>query len=43
MEQVGINRNIMECKDELLLSIVLPRIGINRNIMECKDRWEVIK
>ena len=32
----GINRNIMECKDEIQNSLPEEVWRINRNIMECK-------
>ena len=36
---LGINRNIVECKDELPTSLNISGVGINRNIVECKDSW----
>ena len=37
----GINRNIVECKEERELYISLKSLSsINRNIVECKDRYE---
>ena len=36
MWSTGINRNIVECKVVILLSIFYHRSGINRNIVECK-------
>ena len=33
----GINRNIVECKENKRNGSVLRGIGINRNIVECKD------
>ena len=35
-----INRNIVECKDELPTSLNISGVGINRNIVECKDRGQ---
>ena len=37
IEDTGINRNIMECKEFTTEDICFPVCGINRNIMECKD------
>ena len=37
-EERGINRNILECKEELPEKEILDRAGINRNILECKER-----
>ena len=34
---VGINRNIVECKDALQSQLANCCCGINRNIVECKE------
>ena len=31
-----INRNILECKLEIMMQVVVFRMRINRNILECK-------
>ena len=37
---MGINRNIVECKDRVQSDIhTVQDLCINRNIVECKDRW----
>ena len=36
IEDTGINRNIMECKDMSTDSLNVDARSINRNIMECK-------
>ena len=36
IEDTGINRNIMECKDICVWVFLPPGFCINRNIMECK-------
>ena len=38
---IGINRNIMECKEATSAVKNVSSAGINRNIMECKDREDV--
>ena len=35
-EERGINRNILECKDNLEQYVNVEGVGINRNILECK-------
>ena len=35
-EERGINRNILECKLEIMMQVVVFRMRINRNILECK-------
>ena len=35
-EDLGINRNIVECKDNILEGAVRSGKSINRNIVECK-------
>ena len=37
LEERGINRNILECKDRDFCNRVLSALCINRNILECKD------
>ena len=37
IEDTGINRNIMECKDANTNVSMLGESCINRNIMECKE------
>ena len=37
-EERGINRNILECKENRGNSNILSFLRINRNILECKDR-----
>ena len=36
-EERGINRNILECKDNGVISIAVHPSSINRNILECKE------
>ena len=36
MWSTGINRNIVECKDDICHRLKLIGISINRNIVECK-------
>ena len=36
-EERGINRNILECKSELISYASSIHIRINRNILECKS------
>ena len=35
----GINRNIVECKEDCRICVWKWRLGINRNIVECKERY----
>ena len=38
----GINRNIVECKDQIFQDISCFSFRINRNIVECKDVKRVV-
>ena len=37
LKSSGINRNIVECKVNCVVSTLLFSASINRNIVECKD------
>ena len=37
-EERGINRNILECKDNRTRNLQYLGYSINRNILECKER-----
>ena len=36
LSPIGINRNIVECKDKDSVALASLVVGINRNIVECK-------
>ena len=36
-EEIGINRNILECKDQSSFFSYRAKVSINRNILECKE------
>ena len=39
-DEIGINRNIVECKEtRYFVSETFDSTGINRNIVECKGWW----
>ena len=42
VEETGINRNILECKEILIYIRVSTFMCINRNILECKETIIII-